>query len=41
MGYKDFQDWDKDPNHLYIGRSMEHYVPGTKKSKWHNPFPVK
>ena len=20
---------------------MEHYIPGTKKSKWHNPFPVK
>ncbi|ARF12429.1 protein of unknown function DUF4326 [Klosneuvirus KNV1] len=40
-GYKDFEDWSKDPNHVYIGRDMSFYVKGTKGSKWQNPFPVK
>lgn len=40
-GYTDFQDWNKDPNHVYIGRNMSFYVKGTFKSKWHNPFSVK
>ena len=40
-GFKDFQEWITDPEHVYIGRNMSVYVPGTDKSKWHNPFPVK
>ena len=40
-GYKDFQDWIKNPNHIYIGRDMSFYVLGTKGSKWANPFRVK
>ena len=40
-GYKDFQDWIKNPNHIYIGRNMNFYVPGTFKSKWSNPYTVK
>lgn len=40
-GYKDFQDWSKDPNHVYIGRDMSFYVAGAKGSKWGNPFKVK
>lgn len=39
-GYKDFEEWIKDPNHIYIGRDMSFYVKGATKSKWHNPFPV-
>jgi hypothetical protein len=40
-GYQDFQDWSKNPNHIYIGRDMSFYVAGTTASKWHNPFHVK
>jgi hypothetical protein len=38
IGYQDFTEWSKNDNHLYIGRNMTFYVPGTVKSKWHNPF---
>lgn len=38
LGYKDFEDWAKNPNHVYIGRDMSFYVKGTKCSKWCNPF---
>ena len=31
-GYKSFEDWNSDPNHVYIGRN--------KGSKWGNPFKV-
>ncbi len=41
LNYKDFIEWSANTNHLYIGRDMSYYVPGTYKSKWHNPFPVK
>lgn len=41
LGYKDFEDWIKDPNHVYIGRDMSFYVKGTYKSRWHNPYNVK
>lgn len=43
MGYSDFQDWlEKGKgNHIYIGRNMTFFVPGTTKSKWANPFSVK
>jgi len=41
MGYDDFTDWNSRPNHLYIGRNMSFYVPGTHSSKWRNIFPLK
>lgn len=41
MGYKDFNDWNKKKDHLYIGRNMSFYVPGTEESKWKNPFSAK
>ena len=28
-------------NHIYIGRNMTFYVPGSVKSKWSNIFKVK
>ena len=37
-GYKSFEEWNSDPNHLYIGRDMTHYIPGALGSKWGNPF---
>lgn len=37
-GYTDFEDWNRYSSHLYIGRDMRFYVPGTIKSDWHNPF---
>ena len=40
-GYENFQDWNKNPNHLYIGRNMNAYVPGTHGSIWKNPFSLK
>lgn len=39
-GYTDFKDWNKNKNHVYIGRNMTFYVPGTEKSIWYNPYPV-
>ena len=36
--YDDFEHWNNEPRSLYIGRNMERYVKGTKKSIWHNPF---
>lgn len=41
QGFTDFEDWAKDPSHLYIGRNMNFYVKGTFESKWKNPFTVK
>ena len=41
LGYKDFDDWIKNPNHIYIGRDMSFYVKGAKGSKWCNPFSAK
>ena len=38
---KDFVEWQSMANTLYIGRNMDFYVKGTKKSKWCNPFSVK
>lgn len=40
-GYKDFNDWNRLDNSVYIGRNMTFYVDGTEKSKWCNPFSVK
>lgn len=41
LGYKDLEDWLKNPNHIYIGRDMTCYVKGAKLSKWCNPFSSK
>src|SRR5579872_3035722 len=38
--YKDFEDWASHHDHIYIGRNMTFYVPGTNESIWHNPYPV-
>ena len=38
---KDFQEWNSNPNTLYIGRNMTFYVEGTYESKWCNPFCAK
>jgi len=40
-GYKDFEDWNANSDHIYIGRNMCAYVPGTIGSKWKNPFSLK
>ena len=40
-GFDDFKHWNQNSNHIYIGRNMSFYVPGTVKSKWANPFSVK
>ena len=40
-GYKSFEDWNSDPNHIYIGREMSHHVAGALGSKWGNPFKAK
>ena len=40
-GYANFLEWSYEPNHLYIGRDMQHYVKGVVGSKWQNPFTVK
>ena len=37
-GYESFEDWNSDPNHLYIGRDMTHHIAGALGSKWGNPF---
>ena len=28
-GYKSFEDWNSDPNHVYIGRDMSHHNLGS------------
>ena len=38
---KDFEEWNKMENTLYIGRNMSFYVKGTFSSKWRNPYSVK
>ena len=40
-GYKSFEDWNSDPNHVYIGRDMTHHIAGALGSKWGNPFRAK
>ena len=40
-GYKNFEDWAKNKDHLYIGRNMNFYIKGAHESKWKNPFPIK
>ena len=40
-GIKNFEEWNKKPNTLYIGRNMSFYVNGATQSKWANPFSVK
>lgn len=38
LGYRDLEHWLEDENHIYIGRNMEFYVKGAKKSKWQNQY---
>ena len=40
LGYNSLESWLKNPDHVYIGRNMTHYVPGAVGSKWANPFKV-
>lgn len=40
QGYKDIQDWLKNPNNVYIGRAMNYPNLKVPQSKWGNPFPV-
>lgn len=40
-GYQSFADWAKDPKHVYIGRDMTFYVPGTYASPLANPYSAK
>lgn len=40
-GYKDLVEWTKNPNNVYVGRDMTHYVPGAVGSMWQNPFKEK
>jgi hypothetical protein len=40
-GYPSLAAWlAADAHHVYIGRSMAHYVPGAVASKWANPYSV-
>ncbi|MHB1910116.1 MAG: DUF4326 domain-containing protein [Nitrososphaerales archaeon] len=41
QGYRDLLHWLEDPNHIYIGRNMVYYVPGSERSKWCNNYTVK
>ena len=39
LGYNDLEHWlAASPDHVYIGRSMVHYVKGAVGSKWANPY---
>ena len=41
LGFDDLEHWlTSSSDHLYIGRSMVHYVKGAVGSKWANPFKV-
>ena len=41
-GYASLVEWlAADPRHVYIGRSLEHYVRGAHASLWANPYTVK
>ena len=37
-GIPNFAAWSADPHHVYIGRNMSFFVPGTVASKWANPY---
>lgn len=41
LGYNNFEEWQNDKNHLYIGRGMNFYIKGAFASKWKNPFNLK
>ena len=40
LGYRDLEHWLEDESHVYIGRNMEFYVKGAKKSPFANPFKI-
>lgn len=37
--YNNFQEWQNDPNNIYIGRNV--FYVKAPLSKWHNPYPEK
>ena len=37
-GYSSLLEWNREPNHLYIGRDVTNHVAGSEVSKWANPF---
>jgi Domain of unknown function (DUF4326) len=41
LGFPCFEAWAADPQHIYIGRDLNFYVKGARKSPFYNPFPVK
>merc|ERR1712216_495082 len=41
QSFRDFEHWQADARHVYIGRNMSFYVKGALKSKWANPYSVK
>ena len=38
-GFQSFQDWNSNPDNIYIGRDQSHHTSGAVGSKWQNPFP--
>ena len=40
-GYKSFEDWNSDPDHVYIGPDMSHHVEGAVDLGWGNPYKPK
>ena len=42
-GFESFNQWNNNPNHLYIGRNATHKIGcgSAFRSKWANEFPVK
>lgn len=40
IGYKNLEEWLKDPMHEYVGRDMTWAVKGSNGSKWQNPFKI-
>ena len=40
-GYNSFLEWASDPKHVYVGRNMTVYVPGTVASPLANPYSAK
>lgn len=37
-GIEDFEIWSQNPNSLYIGRNMSHYIKGANASIWQNIY---
>mmetsp|Transcript_24696 Transcript_24696/g.32235 ORF Transcript_24696/g.32235 Transcript_24696/m.32235 type:complete len:172 (+) Transcript_24696:38-553(+) len=39
-GYLGLKEWLSNPNNVYIGRDLTHFVSGPAASKWSNPFSI-